>query len=344
MRIITTIILGFIHFVTAGQTLGGNAAYNFLKLPPSPLLTAAGSVNVSYRTDDAGLAVNNPALLQPALHSMAGVAFNGFPAGINTYSLTGAYHHQSLETTFGGQLYFLDYGAVPQTDPAGNESGQFRPVDFVIQMAAARQYLLKWNYGASVKLIHSRYGQYRSTVLALDVGLHYADSVSGIDAGFTAKNMGAQIKKYGTEGEDLPFDLQIGVTKKLANAPFAFSANAQQLHRFNILYNDTSFNNENRFDERGGFFNKLLNHFVIASHIYIGDHIEATVGYNHLRRSELNLAESANGLNGFSMGVRVRFSGLQFMYARSQYQSNLAYNQVGLNLKLNQLVGLGKDL
>jgi hypothetical protein len=80
----------------------------------------------------------------------------------------------------------------------------------------------------------------------------------------------------------------------------------------------------------------------VASHIYLGNNLEATLGYNHLRRQELNIGSSGNGLNGFSMGVRIKFSKLQVLYARSNYQRNISYNQLGLNLKMDQL--LGKEL
>jgi hypothetical protein len=121
-----------------------------------------------------------------------------------------------------------------------------------------------------------------------------------------------------------------------------FSFTAQQLHHFDISYNDTSFNNENGVVSENKFINKLMNHFVLATHIYIGNNLEATIGYNHLRRSDLNIAGAANGLTGFSLGMRVKFSKLQILYARSNYQRNIAYNQFGLTVQLNQV--FGRDL
>ena len=344
MRIVIIIILTTIFCKGSAQTLGGNAAFNFLKLPATPLLTASGGVNVSYQANEVGLSANNPALLNEQLHSQMNLSFNGFIGGIKTYALTGVYHYEKKNTGFGGQIYFVDYGTIPQTDASGNEYGNFRPVDFVVQLSAGRQYLGKWNYGANLKFIHSNYGQYRSSALALDIGIHFNDSSRHVQAGLVAKNMGFQLKTFAGEGEDLPFDLQIGLTKRLAKAPFAFSITAQHLQRFNILYNDTTFNNDNEFSSGNNFFNKVLNHFVVASHVFLGNNIEATLGYNHLRRSELNLASSANGLSGFSMGLRLKFSKLQVMYSRASYQRGIAYNQFGLTVQLNRLMGLGKNL
>lgn len=325
------------------QTLGGNSVYNFLKLPATALLTASGGVNASWKTNAVGLSANNPALLDPSLNSQLDLSFTGLPGGVHAYSLTGAYHRTDKETVFGGHIYFLDYGSLPQTDAAGNISGTFRPTDFVVQVSAARSYMENWHYGLSAKLIGSSYGPYRSVALAFDVGIHYTDTAHGFYAGLLAKNMGTQLKTYAGEGEDLPFDLEIGITKRLAHAPFGFSLTAQQVHHFDVHYNDTTFNNENELHPGNKFFDKLFNHFVAAAHIYVGANLEATIGYNQLRRSELNIGSTGNGLNGFSMGLRAQFSKLQVLYARANYQRNISYNQLGITLQLNQLF-LGKSL
>jgi len=319
------------------QTIGGGSAYNFMKLPATPLLTALGGVNTSYKTNEVGMSANNPAFLNSVLHSQLGVSFNNFLAGIKTYSLTGAYEYEKWNTVFGGHIYFVDYGSIPQTDAAGNVSGNFHPVDYVVQLSAARQYLERWTYGGSLKFINSNYQLYRSSAIALDFGVLYSDSSNEFYTSLLAKNMGVQLKTYAGEGEDLPFDLEVGITKRLAKAPLGFSFTAQNLHQFNTLYNDESFNTANNLSTDNSFVNKLFNHFVVATHIYVGNNLEGIIGYNHLRRQDLNIGSSGNGLNGFSMGVRIKFSKLQILYARSNYQRNVSYNQFGLNLKMNEL-------
>lgn len=333
----------FISFLLAkaafSQTLGGNAAYNFMRLPSSPIVTAAGGVNVSYRTSEAGLSANNPSLLHRGINSQVAASFNAFLGGIKAYGLTGAHHANGINTTFGGHVYYIDYGSLPATDAAGNQSGAFRPVDFVVQLSAAREYLEKWTYGGSLKFISTSYQQYRSSAIAFDFGLFYLDSAANFSASFVAKNMGAQLKTYATEKEDLPFDLQVGITKRLAKAPLGFSLTAQHLHRFDLAYSDTTFNNENGFSSPSAF-SKIFNHFVLASHIYLGKHLEATIGYNHLRRQELSVQNAGNGLTGFSAGLHIKFNKLQILYARSAYQRGVSYNQIGITAQLNKLTGL----
>lgn len=340
------ILLLFIITHLDAQTLGGSSVFNFLKLPNTPQLTGLGGINISQTSNDVGMAFNNPALLKAGMHTQMNAVFNSFYAGIKAYHLSLGYHHQKLNTNFSWGLNYFDYGNITQTDAAGNVFGKFRPVDWVMQVSASRSYLDKWNCGATLKFINSNYGQYRSNGMAMDVGVLYSDTANLFYASVVAKNMGFQLKEYdGSSPDDLPFDLQLGITKRLQNAPFSFSLTVHHLHRFDIQYNDAVFNNENGFENgttKQFSFDKLFQHVVLATTIYAGNKIEVTAGYNHLRRQELNIGNSLNGLNGFSLGAGVLFDKLQIRYARAYYQNNTAYNQLGLNLELKKYFGLGK--
>lgn len=329
-----------------GQTLGGNAVFNFLKLSNTPQLTALGGVNVSQPSNDVGLVFNNPALLRPSMHTQLNAVFNNFYGGSKVYHLSMGFRNEKLKTSFSWGLNYFGYGSTTATDAAGNELGKFRPTDWVMQVSAARSYLEKWNYGATLKFISSNYGQYRSNGIAMDIGILFRDSSKLFSASLVAKNMGGQLRKYaGSEPDELPFDLQIGLTKRLANAPLGFSLTAQHLHQFDIAYHDTAFNNENGFENgspKKFSINKLLDHFVLATTVYVGNRIEMLAGYNFLRRKELSIGNSSNGLNGFSFGAAVLLGKLEVRYARAYYQSNTAFNQFGITMKLNDYFGLGK--
>jgi hypothetical protein len=342
LRFLITIFLSITFLKPHAQTLGGNAAYNFLKFSYATSQTAAGGVAVSQPSADVALALNNPALLRPALHAQAALHFTHLPAGIKGLHLASAYHDEKRNTTFGAALTFIQYGSITQTDAAGNVAGRFHPVDYQLQLSAARHYLERWQYGATFKFIQSSYQTYRSVAVAVDVGVQYLDSAKGWSLAVLAKNMGMPLKGYAGAPEELPFDLQWGVTKKLADAPLAFSISAQQLHRFNLLYNDTLFNSETGNATTPSFGKKLLHHVVVAAHLFISRQLEATVGYNPLRRYELSLGTAGNGLAGFSAGFTARFEKLHISYARSAYQRGIAGNQLGLNLALDRFFGVGK--
>ncbi len=346
LRFIIIIVFLPIYSSIFSQTIGGSSVFNFLKLPNTAQLTALGGVNVSVTSNDVGLTFNNPALLKKEMHTQMNAVFNSFYADINAYHLSTGYHHEKLKTNFGWGLTYFNYGKITETDASGNIYGTIKPNDWVMQVSASRSYLEKWNYGASLKFISSNYGQYRSNGIAIDAGVLFNDTANLISASLLIKNAGYQLRKYaGTEAEELPFDLQAGITSKLRHAPISFSLSAHHLHRFDIRYNDTAFNNENVFgvNKNGKFtFDKIFRHFVIASQFFPVPQLEVTLGYNHLRRQELNISDTTNGLNGFSIGVGLIVKKLQVRYARTHYQNNTAYNQLGLNLQLNEHFGLGK--
>jgi hypothetical protein len=324
------------YLIAASQTLGGNSAYNFLLLPNTPQLSALGGINVSNITSDAGLSFNNPSLLRDDMHEQLNLSFNNMYAGVKDYQGLFAYHYDKWKTNFAAGVHFIDYGNIPQTDPSGNVYGTFHPTDYVVQLSASRKYAEKWYYGISLKFINSTYGIYRSNAAAIDVGVSYYDTARLFQVSLVIKNMGTQLKHYlNSAGDDLPFDVEAGITKKLAKAPVQFSITAHHLHQFNIMYNDTAFNNSNGFDQGDGksfTFDKVFRHLIGSGQVLIGNKIELTLAYNYLLHKELVIANTSNGFTGLSIGVGAIFKKMQIRYARSHYQNNTAYNQFGLNL------------
>jgi hypothetical protein len=342
LRFIGLIILFLFWIPSNSQTIGGRVAFSFLKISTDPILTGAGSINSSYITKEVGLAANNPSLLNPAVNAQLLVSFSSFLKGVKAYSATGAYYNSKTNTTFGGHINFIDYGSIIQTDASGMSYGHFRPIDFVIQLEAARTYLDNWSYGLSLKIINSIYNQYKANGIAFDVGVLYRDSLHNFSASILAKNMGFQIKSFDGDNADLPFDMQVGITKRLQNAPLGISLTAYHINKFDLTYNDTVFNIENGNSESHTTISNILNHLVIAGHIFISKNLEAIVGYNHLRRMELNMGLSGNGLNGFSTGINLSFQNLKVLYARSVYQRNVTLNQIGINVRMKSFFSPGK--
>jgi hypothetical protein len=323
----------FFTVSSQAQTIGGSSVYNFLKVPNTPQLSGLGSINISNISNDVGLTFNSPALLRPEMNSQLNLVFNSLYAGIKNYHLSGAWYAKKIQTSFASGLQYFHYGSVPETDAAGNILGTFRPVDYVVQVSASRRYETKWFYGLTAKFIHSNYGQYRSSAIAMDAGVAFMDSSSMLQLSLVAKNMGAQIKTYAGSPEDLPFDLQLGITKRLSKAPIQFSLTAHHLHQFDIRFSDTS--------ETGKFTaDKIFRHFVFATQLLLEQRVEITLAYNYLRRKELTAAEGSAGLNGFSLGLGVLFKKIQLRYARSYYTNSTAYNQLGLNLKTSDFFKL----
>lgn len=330
------LFLGIAVAGSAGaQTLGGNAVFNFLLQPNTAKLSSLGGVNVSAIGNDVGMAFNNPALLRPSMHRQLNASFNSFLAGIRNYSLSGAWHFTGSETTVSAGTNFFDYGTIPQTDASGQVLGSFHPADYVVQVSASKQYHERFWYGLTSKFIHSSYGQYRSSAIAFDAGLCYYDSANRLQLSLLVRNMGVQLKSYdGTAAkEELPFDLEFGITKRLENAPFQFSLTAHHLQRFDIYYNDTTFRaseGENGYANGTGL-QKVFSHLVLSMEAFLNEKLELTAGYNFQRRQDLNAFSLTSGLNGFTFGAGLLLKKLQVRYATGFYQSNL-FHQLSLNI------------
>lgn len=325
----------FFATIAQAQTLGGSAVYNFLKLPMGGQLAALGGRQVSNFSSDVSLVAENPALLKQQHHATISASFNNITSTVTALQGVGAYHHKKLKTDFAVGLVHLLYGQELQTDASGNILGSFKAYDQMISASFSKVYGSRWRYGASLKLVNSNYGWYRSWGLAADVGLTYYNEERNFQMGFVAKNMGSQLKTYGGIAEDLPFDLSIGFTKQLEKAPLRFSITAQRLHQFDLLYNDTLFNNENfGRSQAQGFLNKVVSHFVIGTEFLVGDRLVLLAGFNVLRRNELAIKNLASGLTGFSYGLQLNLNRIKFYYARSHYQSSLAQNQLTIAVHL----------
>lgn len=318
-----------------GQTLGGSSAFNFLRLQLHPQAGALGGRNVSHFGADLGMACENPSLLRKSHHSVVSANFTSLAPTISGLYAAGAYYHKKSATTVALGISHLGYGEQLQTDAAGNILGVFQASDQMLGFTFSRKYNKKWHYGSTLKFINSRYGAFTSQGLALDVGLNYDDDERMIQFGFAAKNMGVQLKPYGNSKEDLPFDMVLGMTKQLEKAPIRFSITGQRMHQFDLLYNDTLFNDTNFGSQsKTSLGSKFLSHLVFGADVLVGDKIVLTGGYNVLRRRELRIQNIASGLTGFSYGFNLHLQRLKCYYARTHYQSSLSHHQISFSFML----------
>ena len=332
--IIKKIVISIFFFIATeslAQTLGGNAVYNFLSQPGSAQVAALGGINISNQSNDVSMSLGNPALLRKSMHQQIATSFNGFLAGISNYSAVASYFQERHQINWGIGLQYLHYGNITQTDAAGNVLGTFKPNDFALQFLVSKQYNNYFYIGAAAKFIQSNYGIYRSSGIAMDIGLTYTDTVNQIQASVAIKNMGTQLSTYGGAAkEELPFDLQAGISKRLANAPIQFSLTAHNLHRLNILFNDTAFNASEGDLRTAGFLQKTFAHLILATQFYLNEKVEISLGYNFLRRQDLNIFNATSGLNGLTAGAGFMHKKLHIRYATGFYQQKV-FHQFTLN-------------
>ncbi len=349
-RFFVTALLAGGTLPAGAQVTGGQRAFEFLRLNQSAHASALGGINVTNPETDVAMAVQNPALMRAALHNQLALQYNNYYAGIRVMNLQYGYHSEKWNTSFFGGVQYLNYGDFTQTDAIGNNIGTFRGTDYALTLGASRAYGERFRYGAALKYAGSKYGGASAGALLTDVGIVYADTTHKITVGAVAKNIGFMTRRYnpGSSAEPLPFDLQIGFSKRLEKAPLRFTATAHHLYEWDIRYNNpadaASTNVLGTTDSSAGsksyFSDKLFRHLIVGADIILGQRIVVTAAYNHLRRGELGLKDRG-GLAGFSFGGSVNLNRFNVQYARSYYHLAGATNEFGLNINLAKTVGIG---
>lgn len=343
--------LVFLCSYANAQVNGAQFAFEYLRLPNSPHVTALGGINVANPTPDISLALQNPALMRPALHNQASFNYNNFYSGISNTNVAYGYYAPKLNTAFALGVQYLNYGSFAQTDNVGNQTGTFKANDYAISLAASKQYKERWRYGATLKMAQSRLADVSAVAVLADVGVAYEDTANFLTLGMVAKNMGFTAKQY-TPGkfnnEPLPFDLQLGISKRFKHLPLRLFTTIHHLYEWDVRYdnpedkkNTAVFGSADTSTSKNNFADKLFRHFVFGGEITLGKRVGITVAYNHMRRKEMALDDKKGGA-GYSFGASIYLNKFQVHYARSFYSIAGAYNEFGLNIALNKFVGGGK--
>ncbi len=342
-------LLGIITAANA-QVTGGQFSFEYLRMANSPHVSALGGICVANPDEDIALVMENPSLMRPGLHNELGLSYNNFYSNIKILNLQYGYHAPAINTSFFLGVQYLNYGSFLQTNDIGYVTGDFHGVDYAVSLGAARQYGQHWRYGAALKMAHSVLYTYKATAVLMDVGVNYYDTASLIDFGITAKNMGATVAKYvpGAVAEPLPFDLQIGISKRFKHLPLRLFATAHHLYEWDVRYSNPDDNVSNNIlggtdsskKESSHFGDKLFRHLIFGAELSLGKRLLATVSYNTLRRQELAITTKP-GSAGFAFGLGLNLNKFQVHYARTFYHIAGPYNELGITMMLNKMFGLG---
>lgn len=334
----------------SAQVAGGQRAMEFLRLSSAPHVSALGGINVSNADRDMAFVAQNPSLMRPGLHNRLALNYNAYYSGISVANLQYGYHLPKQETSVFLGVQYLNYGSFALTDNMGNVNGEFRANDYAVTVGASRQYLEKWRYGASLKYAQSTLHDKNAYAALADVGITYADTASLITIGAVAKNMGFMLKKYSAANpaEPLPFDLQIGITKRFKYVPLRLIGTVHHLYQWDVRYDNPADAQVNQFaatdtnaQQKSYFADKLFRHFIFGAEIIIGKRLVVSASYNHMRRAEM-LVKDKPGIAGFAYGLSLDLNKFRVNFAQSHYHIAGPYTEFGLGFALNKLVGIGK--
>ncbi len=279
-----TIIAVLFALLTHAQE--SETAYNFLRLPVSAHAAALGGENISLNADDATLIFHNPALMNFVADKTINLNYMTYMEGAKAASASFV-RGVGERASWGVTAQYLDYGKMKQTTYDNIEIGEFSAKDICIGGSFAYALTDMISGGITAKFITSSIADYHSMAVGVDIGLNYTDSVGDLSIAVAAKNLGGQVKAYDDEFEKIPFDLQVGVTKRLTNSPFRFSATLSRLH-----------------DWDQGF----IKHLALGADVLLSETIYLAAGYNFRRAHEMKITEgdgsSSHGA-GLSFGAGI---------------------------------------
>jgi hypothetical protein len=190
---------------------------------------------------------------------------------------------------------------------------------------------VKWRGGLSLKALYSSIADYSSFGLAVDAGLSYFDTETDFSFGIALKSIGAQLKSYYDERQSIPWDLQMGITKRMAYAPIRISVTAMYLNRWKFDYVE---NTEIKTDD--SFFNTVFKHVVIGAEFVPTDNFWIGVGFNPKTKMDMKLS-SGNGLGGFSVGGGVKVSRFNVGASVARYHPSATSLMVSVAMSLSEM-------
>lgn len=325
----------FLPFQLQAQ-VGGKNTFEFLNLPSSARVASLGGNNLSIWDNDLSMAYYNPSLLNSSMNNNIAMNYCLFMAGINYGYLSYAREIPSYGT-FAVGMHYINYGHFTETDETGLVTGKFSAGEYNLNLIWAKPVLdTMFTVGANLKTVYSDFNQYYSVAMLIDAGITYHNKKIILDAALVLKNIGVQFKPY-TPGnnEPVPFDVQVGVTKKLQHAPFRISMVFHDALTPNMTYvinpTDTS-----STVKKMGFLvvsDKILRHFILGVEFIPTKNFFVNVGYNHQRRQELQI-ETRPYLTGFSWGFGFKINKFRFSYGRARYHLASASNNFSVSVNL----------
>ncbi len=349
MKFKTAALIFFIFFsflsLSSQAQSGGLGTYSFLNLSNSARMASLGSTTLSVWDNDISLALFNPSLITPKMDNSMALSFVKYFAGIN-YGV--AAYSKTFEKygSFTAGMQYINYGRFTSADATGETNGTFTAGDYALILGWGRQLDSSFSIGANLKNIYSDLSEYHSYGIAVDVSGTY-HSKKNFCTSLIFKNIGRQIVKYRDgESENLPFEIQLSLSKKLEKAPIRFFVVGENLQKYDLTYTEPQYAQPTTDQLTGAVLpqhkglkqlDKFFRHVVAGAEFSPSKNICLSLGYNYRRSREMRVPSKVSTV-GFSWGLSVRVSKFKFGYARSAYHLAGSPNNITITTNLSDFI------
>lgn len=290
----------FVLFSYEIEAQESKTVYNFLRLPVSAHAAALGGENISIDDDDPTLVFHNPALASNVADRSLNLNYMTYMEGVKvaSASFVKAFRERA---TWALEAQYVDYGTMKHTTVDNEVLGDVSAKDIAVGGTFTYTLSDKIAGGVTAKFVSSSLAGYNSIGVAVDLGVNYLNPDLGLSVSAVARNLGGQLKAYEDDFEKLPFDLQLGVSKRLGESPLRFSVTMARLHDWD---------------------DKFINHFILGAEAFLSDNIWLGGGINPRRSDEMKISdgesESSHGA-GFSLGGGLQLDRFKLQVAYGKY-------------------------
>lgn len=290
----------FVLFSYEIEAQESKTVYNFLRLPVSAHAAALGGENISIDDDDPTLVFHNPALASNVADRSLNLNYMTYMEGVKvaSASFVKAFRERA---TWALEAQYVDYGTMKHTTVDNEVLGDVSAKDIAVGGTFTYTLSDKIAGGVTAKFVSSSLAGYNSIGVAIDLGVNYLNPDLGLSLSAVARNLGGQLKAYEDDFEKLPFDLQLGVSKRLGESPLRFSVTMTRLHDWD---------------------DKFINHFIFGAEAFLSDNIWLGGGINPRRSDDMKISdgesESSHGA-GFSLGGGLQLDRFKLQVAYGKY-------------------------
>ncbi|MBN2166439.1 MAG: type IX secretion system protein PorQ [Marinilabiliaceae bacterium] len=318
--------------------IGGENVYDFLTIPNSARLGSLGGNQVGIFGNDLNMQFHNPAMIGDSVHNNLVINYVPMPADIR-YGYVGYARNIKNIGTLALGIHNFNGGTIIGHDEFDNEIGQINSAEYAFLLTYTKRLSKNIVGGITFKPVLSQFWHYNSFALLSDIGFAYHDNNRLFSAGVVLKSFGSQISSFDEAPESVPTDLQIGLSNKLAHAPFRFSLTLQGLLNWDLEYEvDKSENGSaNNHDESNSIshFNNVMRHAVFGVEFLPFKNFYIAAGYNHRVRQELKLEDRASTV-GYSWGFGFRVYKFHVSYGSGRYHLASSSNFFSLTTNLSK--------
>ena len=339
---IKIILLVFCFPLSLSAQVGGMTAFSFVDLELSPRIEAMGGSGIAIIDRDISLGQTTPSLLNDKMHNYLVFSFTDYFSDVN---LLGFSYARKLKEfgVFSIGLKAINYGEFEYNDVVGNNFGSFSAYDQVITLGLGKRLSEKFTFGINLNMLNSQYETYHAFAISSNISLTYFNPKKEFTSTLLFKNIGRQLIAYENALESLPFDLQLGMSRKLKHLPFRYSLTCHHLNQFDIkspykLRSQTGVKSGELEIKDESLVKTAFRHLIIGGELNpFRKSLFLRGGFNFQRRFDMSLSTYPASV-GFSWGIGFKVLKFRLDYSRASYHLSGTPNNFSFTTNLSTFV------